>query len=64
MNLKTNARGQGSLEVLIISTAVVIMAFLFTSIFLTAQDSTTALLLAKNKCTEAFNQLENGIGSP
>lgn len=52
-----NSNGQGSLEVLLISTAVIALAFFFGSTYLSTQNTTTALLIAKNKLTEKLNAL-------
>ena len=47
-----NSLGQGSLELMLIAMAVVGMAFVFSSAYLSAQDTTTALLIAKNRISE------------
>lgn len=58
MKLFFQEKGQGGLEIMIIATAVIIMGILFSSIYLSSQDSTTALIIAKNRLTEKLNLLE------
>jgi len=56
--LKLQRRGQGSVELIIVTTVVIILAVLFSSFYLGLQDSTMALLMAKSRITEKLNELQ------
>jgi hypothetical protein len=56
---RLNQRGQGSIEIMLIVTSALGLAFLFSVPYLSTQDATIALVIAKNRITEKM-QL-NGI---
>ncbi|MBU0636562.1 hypothetical protein KKE06_06055 [Candidatus Micrarchaeota archaeon] len=57
-SLFVDSKGQGSLEIMIIAAAVIMLGTLFSSIYLASQDTTIALVIAKNLLTEQLNTLE------
>jgi hypothetical protein len=50
-----DARGQGSIEVMLIIVTAIGLAFYFSIAYLSTQDVTTALVIAKNRVTEKMN---------
>lgn len=52
-------KGQGSIEIMLITTSVLGLAFLFSVSYLSTQDATVALVIAKNRITEKMHL--NGI---
>jgi len=49
---RPNQRGQGSIELMLIITSALGLAFLFSVSYLSTQDATIALVIAKNRVTE------------
>jgi hypothetical protein len=47
-----NQRGQGSIEIMLVVTSVIGLAFYLSVSYLSTQDITTALVIAKNRVTE------------
>jgi hypothetical protein len=50
-----DARGQGSIEIMLIIISAIGLAFYFSTTYLSTQDVTTALVIAKNRVTEKMN---------
>lgn len=58
---RANQKGQGSIELVLVAMAIVVLGAVFTGIYLQSQDSTIAMVIAKNRLTETFNQGDTPI---
>ena len=54
-------KGQAGLEVMLIATAIIILGTAFSTVYFASQDSTIALVIAKNGLAEQLNTLEEPV---
>lgn len=61
MKILVGQKGQGSIEIVLITATAIALAFFFSNVYLSTQDATAALWIAKNRLTERLNSLETPV---